>query len=73
MNPAYPAEELRDSGVVIVSIGIGSFVNTLELQKISGPTGQVYQFSDTDQLNRQFLDSLINTTCSAAAVPVLSE
>lgn len=64
------ATALRNDGVIIISVGVGSGPRQSELQGMAGDSGAVYSLTDFSALG-EFVNGLAAVTCSEpAAVPV---
>ena len=65
INPEGPANQLRNLGVSIFSIGVGSFVSVSELNGIASDPDDVHVLrpSSFDQL-AHFVNTVSSVTCS---------
>ena len=63
-DPGDVAKELRDSGIRVISIGIGKGVNPTELARIAGDQSGVFSASSFDELvSGEFLDKVNDAGC----------
>ena len=63
-DPGDVAKELRDSGIRVISIGIGKGVNPTELARIAGDQSGVFSASSFDELvSAEFLDKVNDAGC----------
>ncbi|XP_065672706.1 uncharacterized protein LOC101240329 isoform X2 [Hydra vulgaris] len=63
-NPANVAQLVRDRGIEIIAVGIGSGVNQSELNTITGSTEKVFLAENFDELiNKNFLKRIKDGTC----------
>ena len=74
IRPLGPANDLRNTGVSIFSIGVGSSVSTSELNGIaSDPDADyVFRLSSFNQL-ASFVDRVSSVSCSGKCPGFLSE
>lgn len=68
-NPAIAAQELRDSGVILFVIGIGSDkLDTNEMKNIAGNDNNVFVAKDFKELiTKEFVEKISGKTCSVAS------
>lgn len=65
-DPGDVADEIRKSGINILTVGIGKGVNKTELAHISGGADKVFSAASFDQLiSSQFLDVVNNAGCES--------
>nr|XP_047139372.1 uncharacterized protein LOC101240329 isoform X3 [Hydra vulgaris] len=63
-NPANVAQLVRDRGIEIIAVGIGSGVNQSELNSIAGSSEKVFLAENFDELiNKNFLKRIKDGTC----------
>ncbi len=66
VDPSEIAKTIRESGVTVIVIGIGSKVKTGELTRIAGDQSKMYLAKNFDHLNSAaFLQRLSNNSCPA--------
>ena len=66
VNPAIIANEIRNLGVHIFVIGIGTDIKTKELEAIVGKPANLYLASDFSQLqSNRFVKELSDVACKA--------
>ena len=61
-NTLPNAAALKDEGVTIYSIGVGSFANTEELMDIAGSKGRVFSIENFDEFDH-LRGSITNDVC----------
>ena len=72
MNPGDIAEELRKSGIKLIVIGIGKYVNVTELLQMAGHPSNVYEVSNFDQLaSREFIERISESSCDQSKLFLL--
>ena len=65
-DPGEIAEEITDSGITIIVIGIGSGIDSHELDHMAGGPGKAYTAKSFDELiGGEFITKLTSTTCQA--------
>ena len=64
VDPGGIAEELRQSGIKLIVVGIGKNVNVAEMLRIAGRASNVYEARNFDQLtSRKFIDQISKSSC----------
>ena len=64
-DPGVVAEELRNSGIRVLAVGIGKGVNGTELARIAGDSKNVYSAASFDELiSRDFLSKVNTAGCA---------
>ena len=64
VDPALIADQIRNSGVILIVIGIGKEVNEQELLSMAGKASNVYQASNFDELmSSKFIDGVSRSSC----------
>jgi hypothetical protein len=61
---ANAADSLRTADVVIVAVGVGSFVNATELEVIAGSPDRVFQSANFQDLNA-VVSEIVAAACDA--------
>ena len=63
-DPAAIADEIRNSGIAVLVIGIGAGVNPAELDKIAGGANNVFHASNYGELlSRKFVSNVVGNMC----------
>ena len=71
-DPADVAEELRNSGIRVIVVGIGNKVNSTELAKIAGDAKNVYGASSFDELiSSEFVNRVNTAGCTEGMYALL--
>lgn len=67
-DPDMIADELRNAGIVILGVGIGSAVNETELNHITGGKSNTYTAATFDSLtNNDFMHKIKNGSCESGS------
>eukprot|EP00794_Sanderia_malayensis_P005383 gene5383-6056_t len=70
VDPGVLAKEIRQAGVKLIVIGIGSKVDSKELLHMAGDKSNLYEASNFDELiSPSFLDSVSKTGCELSKKP----
>ena len=65
-NPGDIAQEIRESGIKILVIGVGQGINKTELYQLGGDANNVFNADTFDELiDSTFIDKVISTSCKA--------
>ena len=63
-NPAVIADELRNTGIHIVVVGIGNAIDPAELIGLAGDRGYVFSAASFDELiTKEFIGKVFSSTC----------
>ena len=63
-DPGDVAQELRDKGIRVLTVGIGKGVNSTELAHIAGGKENVFSADSFDQLvSQEFIEEVISAKC----------
>ena len=70
-DPANITEELRNSGIMVIVIGVGDGTTPKELDHMAGGVGKAYLPKSFDiLLSAEFVQKLANHACEEASAPV---
>lgn len=68
-DPSAIAQEIRNSGVKMLVIGIGQGINKTELANIGGDVANVYSADSFDELiGNDFVDKVVTGSCSLGKI-----
>jgi len=68
-NPADISKTLRQTGIHVIVVGIGSGINKAELVEIAGSSDRVFSAASFDELiSKEFTSSLMEKSCKEVAL-----
>lgn len=68
-NPADISKTLRQTGIHVIVVGIGSGINKAELLEIAGSSDRVFSAASFDELiSKEFTSSLMEKSCKEVAL-----
>ncbi len=70
-HPGIIAEELRNSGIMVIVIGIGGGTTPEELDHMAGGDGKAYLPKSFDELlSHEFVTKVADVACKEASIPI---